>query len=102
MAYTGCLSGEAGAEERSGKGQNHGSGMSATQRLSKSFIMLFDLIYAQYLVRIIGLFQGRVIDKPEDMLETEYATGGEVEHQVRTSLYLDLLISLNTALRRSS
>jgi hypothetical protein len=72
------------------------------QRLSESFIMLFDLIYAQYLVRIIGLFQGRVIDKPEDMLETEYATGGEVEHQVRTSLYLDLLISLNTALRRSS
>ncbi|KIL63071.1 hypothetical protein M378DRAFT_80316 [Amanita muscaria Koide BX008] len=31
-----------------------------------------------YLVRIIGLFQGRVIDKP--MLETEYATGDEVEH----------------------
>ncbi|KAM6499857.1 hypothetical protein JOM56_005365 [Amanita muscaria] len=33
-----------------------------------------------YLVRIIGLFQGRIIDKP--MLETEYATGGEVEYQI--------------------
>jgi len=50
--------------------------------------------YAQYLVHIIGLFQGRVIDKPEqDMLETEYASGGEVEHKVRISLHWDLSIS---------
>ncbi|KIM77307.1 hypothetical protein PILCRDRAFT_622488, partial [Piloderma croceum F 1598] len=36
-----------------------------------------------YLVRIIGFFQGRIIDKPErDMFETEYATEGEVEHEI--------------------
>ncbi|EDR13668.1 uncharacterized protein LACBIDRAFT_308899 [Laccaria bicolor S238N-H82] len=36
-----------------------------------------------YLVRIIGLFQGRLIDLPEQaMLETEYASGGEVEHEI--------------------
>ncbi|KAF5384070.1 hypothetical protein D9615_003421 [Tricholomella constricta] len=36
-----------------------------------------------YLVRIIGLFQGRVIDKPEqDTLETEYACGGNVDHEI--------------------
>jgi hypothetical protein len=68
------------------------------QRLVK-LLCAAILMYAQYLVRIIGLFQGRIIDKPEqDMLETEYATGGEVEHEVRTSLHLDLLISLNTVL----
>ncbi|KAF8221790.1 hypothetical protein L208DRAFT_1414470, partial [Tricholoma matsutake] len=40
-----------------------------------------------YLVRIIGLFQGRVIDKPEqDMLETEYASGGEVSMSLTTVL----------------
>ncbi|KAF8816310.1 hypothetical protein BYT27DRAFT_7277196 [Phlegmacium glaucopus] len=34
-----------------------------------------------YLVHIMGIFQGRVIDKP--MLETEYATGGQVEwHEI--------------------
>ena len=57
------------------------------------------LVYAQYLVRIIGLFLGRIIDKPEqEMLETESATGGEVEHEVRTSLHPDLLTTLSTVL----
>ena len=38
---------------------------------------------SQYLVYIIGLFQGRIIDKPEEhMIETEYSTGGEVRHEV--------------------
>ena len=61
--------------------------------------MRCDLSVCQYLVHIIGLFQGRIIDKPEqDMLETEYATGGEVEHEVGTSLHLDLLTSLSTVL----
>jgi hypothetical protein len=32
------------------------------------------------------------------MLETEYATGGEVEHEVRTSLHLDLLSNLSIVL----
>jgi hypothetical protein len=63
------------------------------QRLVK-LLRATILMYTQYLVRIIGLFQGRIIDKPEEgMLETEYATGGEVEHEVRTSLHPDLLTS---------
>jgi len=51
----------------------------------KKCLLSFSILgYAQYLVRIIGLFQGRVIDKPEhDTLETEYASGGDVEHEVR-------------------
>ena len=58
------------------------------------------LPYAQYLDLIIGFFQGRVIDKLEqDILETAYATGGEVKHeQVRTNLHLDLLIESSSAL----
>ena len=68
------------------------------QQLVKSLCIAI-LVYAQYLVRIIGLFQGRIIDKPEqDMLETEYATGGEVQHEVCTSLHLDLLTSFTTVL----
>ena len=57
---------------------------------------------AQYLVRIIGLFQGRVIDKPEQaMLETEYASGGEVEHEVCISLVCQI-VNLTSVLPRSS
>lgn len=58
-------------------------------------LLSFSILgYAQYLVRIIGLFQGRVIDKPEQaMLETEFASSGEVEHEVRISLHWDLSIS---------
>ncbi|KAI0275567.1 hypothetical protein BGY98DRAFT_920455 [Russula aff. rugulosa BPL654] len=36
-----------------------------------------------YLVSILALFQGRIIDKPEEaMPATAFATGGEVEHKV--------------------
>ncbi|KIM89513.1 hypothetical protein PILCRDRAFT_769359 [Piloderma croceum F 1598] len=36
-----------------------------------------------YIVSIVALFQGRVIDKPDQsMAETEYSTGGEVEHKI--------------------
>jgi hypothetical protein len=39
----------------------------------------------QYIVPIVALFQGRIIDKPEQpMMETRYSTGGEVEHEVST------------------
>jgi hypothetical protein len=39
----------------------------------------------QYIVPIVALFQGRVIDKSEQtMVATEYSTGGEVEHEVGT------------------
>ena len=41
------------------------------------------LTMTQYIVPIIALFQGRVIDQPERaMTGTEYSTGGEVEHEV--------------------
>ena len=37
----------------------------------------------QYIVPIVALFHGRVINKPEErMVETKYSTGGEVEHEV--------------------
>ncbi|KAM6496571.1 hypothetical protein JOM56_007044 [Amanita muscaria] len=36
-----------------------------------------------YIVPIVALFQGRVIDKPEEkMMRTEYSTGGAVEHEI--------------------
>jgi len=44
---------------------------------------LFDDALLQYIVPIIALFHGRVIDKPEQpMTETIYSTGGEVQHEV--------------------
>jgi len=37
----------------------------------------------QYIVPILGLFQGRVIDEPEQAMEgTQYSTGGDVEHEI--------------------
>ena len=37
----------------------------------------------QYIVPIVALFQGRVIDKPEQtMVRTKYSTGGDVAHEV--------------------
>lgn len=37
----------------------------------------------QYIVPIVALFHGRVVDKPEQtMRETKYSTGGDVEHEV--------------------
>ena len=39
----------------------------------------------QYIVPIVALFQGRVIDNPEQATtETRHSTGGEVEHEVST------------------
>ena len=39
----------------------------------------------QYIVPIVGLFQGRIIDKLEQpMTATQYSTGGRVEHEVGT------------------
>ncbi len=47
------------------------------------FIKPFLNVLLQYIVPIIALFHGRVIDKPEQaMTETIYSTGGEVEHEV--------------------
>jgi hypothetical protein len=43
----------------------------------------------QYIVPIVSLFQGRVIDEPEQaMVETKYSTGGDVEHEVSLSFHV--------------
>ena len=46
----------------------------------------------QYIVPILSLFHGRVIDKPEEpeevMPANAFATGGEVEHKVRSTFQL--------------
>ncbi|KAF8718635.1 hypothetical protein AX14_011683 [Amanita brunnescens Koide BX004] len=40
-------------------------------------------ILEPYIVPILALFQGRLIDKPEaPMIKTEYSSGGEVEHEI--------------------
>ena len=37
----------------------------------------------QYVVPLMALFQGRVIDTPEQaMIGTQYSTGGGVDHEV--------------------
>ena len=43
----------------------------------------------QYVIPIVALFQGRLIDRPEQSTEeTAYSTGGKVGHKVRSSLDL--------------
>jgi hypothetical protein len=56
----------------------------------------------QYIVPIVALFQGRVIDEPEQaMAETQYSTGGDVEHEVRMCFFIcessitDILVDLH-------
>ncbi|KAI0248593.1 hypothetical protein BJV78DRAFT_1276522 [Lactifluus subvellereus] len=41
-------------------------------------VRLFDT----YIIPIVGLFQGRVIDMPEQPMSTAYSSGGEVEHEL--------------------
>jgi hypothetical protein len=44
----------------------------------------------QYLLPLLALFRGRIIDKPEDnIVESDVSTGGEVEHKVIVSLDQD-------------
>jgi hypothetical protein len=39
--------------------------------------------YWQYIVPILSLFHGRVINKPEEVMPaSEFSTGGDVEHEV--------------------
>jgi hypothetical protein len=45
-------------------------------------------LFWQYIVPILALFQGRVIDILEDLEATPadpFATGGEIEHEVRST-----------------
>jgi len=40
----------------------------------------------QFLIPITALFQGRILDKPQErMIKTKYSTGGRVEHEVSIS-----------------
>ena len=49
-------------------------------------VVLIDGKIIQYIVPIVALFQGRVLDKPEvGMTQTKYSTGGDVGHEVSTS-----------------
>ena len=55
----------------------------------------------QYIVAIVALFHGRVIDKPEQAMKgTEYSTGGDVEHEV--SAWFDVCGICNGYFGRSS
>ncbi|KAM6491051.1 hypothetical protein JOM56_013290 [Amanita muscaria] len=50
-----------------------------SQEREEARVRAFDT----YLIPIVGLFQGRVIDKPEHpMTSTTYSSGGEVEHEL--------------------
>jgi hypothetical protein len=43
----------------------------------------------QYIVPIVALFQGRVVDKPEQRMGvTDYSTGGDIEHEVSNACSL--------------
>jgi hypothetical protein len=49
----------------------------------------------QYLVPIVALFQGRITDQPEELIvETEYSSGGKVEHEVSSQSHNSLTLSL--------
>jgi hypothetical protein len=51
--------------------------------------MRFVLINGICIVPIVALFQGRVIDELEQaMVETQYLTGGDVEHEVSMIFHL--------------
>lgn len=56
----------------------------------------------QYIVPIVALSQGRVIDKPAQrtVVKTKYSTGGEVEHEVSTlfnvvGFDMDILVDIH-------
>jgi len=54
-----------------------------------------------YIVPIVALFQGRVIDKPEQlMVKSKYSTGGDVEHEI--SMWFHLCRLCNIYFGRSS
>jgi hypothetical protein len=43
----------------------------------------------QYIVPLVALFQGRVVDAPEKaMIATKYSSGGGVEHEVSINFHL--------------
>jgi hypothetical protein len=55
--------------------------------MANSRILLACSHFTKYLIPIVGLFQGRIIDGPENfMTSTAYFSGGEVEHEVSVLL----------------
>jgi hypothetical protein len=47
------------------------------------------LLDSVYIVPVLALFHGRVVDKPEEAIAANaFATGGEVEHEVRSTSQL--------------
>ncbi|KAJ2924809.1 hypothetical protein H1R20_g12289, partial [Candolleomyces eurysporus] len=50
---------------------------------SNCLMDMFRAVHQLWLVPIVALFEGRIVDKPEsDMPVTEYSTGGFVEHEI--------------------
>jgi hypothetical protein len=63
-------------------GKNFRSGMLTKQRPLHAPCTIYWCM-KQYIVPIVALFRGRVINKPaQAMMETRYSTGGEVEHEI--------------------
>lgn len=59
------------------------------------------LMLCKYYIPIIGLFQGRIIDRPEQaMISTVHSSGGEAEHEVSVLLiYVDFkFLTFGTAI----
>ena len=54
-----------------------------------NFLDFLVLTFYQYLIPIVGLFQGRIVDMPDHpMAPTAYSSGGAVEHKV--SVFLNI------------
>ena len=53
------------------------------QSSSRYIYTLYSDRIMQYIVPIVALFHGRVVNKPEEVMpKTKYSTGGQVEHEV--------------------
>ena len=52
--------------------------------MAAAIYIIWRRMVIQYIVPIVALFQGRVIDHPGAMVETKYSTEGDVEHEVST------------------
>ena len=82
LALARRLSRDSRSNTRGSKAEDFGAGMS-TKKWTLAMRLLMVRLLLQYIVPIIALFHGRVIDKPEQaMTETIYSTGGEVGHEV--------------------
>ena len=67
-------------------GKSYESGL--LTRYDQSLRILFTCsLYAKYLIPIVGLFDGRIVDLPERlMMSSSYFSRGEIEHTVSVLL----------------